>query len=87
VAIGLLRFCIRRIEGRGGRFVENGFSCNLHPIGTYDGIRRLAMMYSLLLTNQRHDIISFEWLKNDFEKIQDYPITTLADFFSGDIRS
>jgi hypothetical protein len=66
--------------------VENGFSCNLHPIGTHDGVRRLAMKYSLLLTNQRHDIISFEWLKNAFEIIQDYLINTLADFLPDDFR-
>jgi hypothetical protein len=66
--------------------VENGFSCNLHPIGTHDGVRRLAMKYSLLLTNQRHDIIPYVWLKYAFAIIQDYLINTLADFLPDDFR-
>jgi hypothetical protein len=47
--------------------------------GSHDGARRAAVIYSLLGTAKLHKVNPYEWLKNVFQVMQDYPVNRIHE--------
>ena len=47
--------------------------------GSHEGARRAAVIYSLLGTAKLHKVNPYEWLKNVFQVMQDYPVNRIHE--------
>lgn len=55
--------------------------------GSHDAAKRLAMIYSLLGTCNLNNVNPYEWLKDVFEKINDWPINRIHELLPHNWKS